>query len=365
VDLTLTVEALGPQLSGIGRYVSELCRRVPSEPGIDRVRYFANGRFVDGPHNHLDVRNRRQRIRLPRGVQRRLVQGRLRRALVHGPNYFLPRGVEAGIITVHDLSVLRYPETHPPERVKMFEREFHSSLERAAHVITDTATIRREIIEDLGVPEGIVTAIGLGVGDEYHPRSAAELEPELAPLGLRFGEYALCVSTLEPRKKIDELIRAWGDLPPHLRNSTPLVLVGSTGWLNDHLHDQIRRGTDAGWLKHLGFVPERVLLALYAGASLFIYPSTYEGFGLPPVEAMASGVPVLVANRSCLPEVCGDAVGYVDPDDVQEFGRAIAEALTNSTWRDQARAKGLKRASGFSWEKCSKETAELYRRYKP
>lgn len=365
MDLTLTVDALGPQLSGIGRYVWELCGRLPSQPGIDRVRYFANGGFVDDPHSLLDGSPARSRIRLPRRLRRRLVQRRLRDTLVHGPNYFLPADADTGIITVHDLSVLLYPETHPAKRVRMFEREFQRSLQRAVHVITDTDTVRREVIKHLGIPERMVTAIGLGVGDEYNPRPAQELEPRLAPLGLKPGGYALCVSTLEPRKKIGELLCAWRELPSAVRKSTPLVLVGAKGWLNDKLHDEIRDAAEAGWLKHLAFVPEDVLLALYAGASLFIYPSTYEGFGLPPVEAMASGVPVLVANRSCLPEVCGDAAGYVDPDDPGGFAERIAEALNDSSWRSQAREKGLKRASGFRWDKCSGKTAELYRRCKP
>jgi len=365
MDLTLMVEALGPQLSGIGRYTWELCDRIPSEPGIDRVRYFANGRFVENLHALVDGRSARRRIRLPRRLRRRFIQNRLRSSLVHGPNYFLPADAETGIITVHDLSVLRYPEAHPADRVRMFEREFQKSLGRAAHVITDTETVRREVIDDLGIPERMVTAIGLGVGNGYHPRAIEELGPQLAPLGLTPGEYALCVSTLEPRKKIGELLGAWRELPPELRRSTPLVLVGAEGWLNDKLHDEIRDAAEAGWLKHLAFVPEDVLLALYAGASLFIYPSTYEGFGLPPIEAMASGVPVLVANRSCLPEVCGDAAGYIDPDDPDGFAVSIAEALNDRAWRSQAREKGLKRASEFCWEKCSRETAQLYRRCKP
>jgi len=365
MDLTLTVEALGPQLSGIGRYVWELSGRVAREPGIDRVRYFANGRFVDDPRALLDGRVARRRVRLPRSLRRRLIQNRLRSGLIHGPNYFLPVDAETGIITVHDLSVLRYPETHPADRVRMFEREFQSSLARAAHVITDTETVRREVIEDLGVPERMVTAIALGVGNEYRPRPADELEPQLATLGLKPGGYALCVSTLEPRKKIAELLRAWRELPTDLRNPTPLVLVGPKGWLNDRLHDEISKAIDAGWLKHLAFVPEPDLLALYAGATLFIYPSTYEGFGLPPVEAMASGVPVLVAKRSCLREVCGDAAGYVDPDDPGGFSESIAGALADSGWRTRAREKGLKRAAQFRWEDCARETVGLYRKCKP
>ena len=365
MDVTLTVEALGPQLSGIGRYVWELCKRVPQQPGIDRVNFFANGRFVDGPQAQLHGNSARTRIRIPRWTRRRRTLRRLRQSLIHGPNYFLPRDAETGIITVHDLSVFKYPETHPAERLRTFERDFERSLSRAEHVITDTETVRREVIGEFGLAEAKVTAIPLGVGEEYRPRAAGEIQPHLAAFGLAPGGYALCVSTLEPRKKIAELLRAWRELPAALRNSTPLVLAGAKGWLNESLHDEVREGVSAGWLRHLGFVSEEALLALYSGASLFIYPSVYEGFCLPPIEAMASGVPVLVANRSCLPEVSGDAAGYIDPDDVRAFSHAIAEALTDSAWRSQAREKGLERAAKFSWDRCAAQTVELYQRYRP
>jgi len=363
VNITLTVEALGPQLSGIGRYVWELCSRVPHQPGIDRISFFENGRFVEDPQGQLHGNSTRRGVRVPAWLRRRRTLRRLRQGLVHGPNYFLPREAETGIITVHDLSIFKYPETHPAERLRAFERDFQNSLARAQHVITDTETVRREVIAEFAIPETKITAIPLGVGKEYRPRRSAELDSRLAHLGLTAGAYALCVSTLEPRKRIAELLRAWRDLPSDLRNSTPLVLAGARGWLNESLHDDIRDGVGAGWLKHVGFVPEDPLLALYSGASLFIYPSIYEGFGLPPLEAMASGVPVLVANRSCLPEVSGDAAGYVDPDDPKAFSEALAQGLTDSAWRAGAREKGLERAANFGWDRCAARTVELYRRY--
>src|SRR5206468_12439963 len=124
--------------------------------------------------------------------------------------------------------------------------------------------------------------------------------------------------------------------------------------------EQIDDAAAEGWLVHLGYVAEEDLPALYAGAALFIYPSIYEGFGLPPIEAMASGVPVVVANRSCLPEVCGDAVRYVDPDDDNDFLTAIEESLFNSDWRKQAIDRGLKRAAGYTWGRCVRDTVAVY-----
>src|SRR5689334_6558350 len=121
MDVTLTVEALGPQLSGIGRYVWELCNRIPHEAGIDRVSFYANGRVVDRPEAQLHGKSKRSRVRVPAWIRRRWTLRRLRESLIHGPNYFLPREAETGIITVHDLSVFKYPETHPAERLRAFE----------------------------------------------------------------------------------------------------------------------------------------------------------------------------------------------------------------------------------------------------
>jgi hypothetical protein len=141
VDVTLVVDALGPQLSGIGRYVWELCNRIPLEPGVGRVGFFAHDGFVDDLDSLLGERPFHRRTHLPRWLYRRLDRRRLQESIVHGPNYFLPPEIESGIITIHDLSVFRHPETHPADRLEDFERQFASSLARATHVITDTETV--------------------------------------------------------------------------------------------------------------------------------------------------------------------------------------------------------------------------------
>jgi alpha-1,3-rhamnosyl/mannosyltransferase len=336
---------------------------LPAHPEIAPVRFYGRGQLIDDPGKLVSgeplARHGRGRLR------RRFDRWRDRRAiaedLIHGPNYFLPFFAETGVITVHDLSVLRFPETHPLERIKAFEREFEHSLARAAHVITDTETVRQEVIEQYGLSPDQVTAVLLGVSSSKRPMTATDLAPVLDRWGLRPGGYGLSISALEPRKKIAELLAAWRRLPRPLRDTYPLVLAGVPGWRNELLLQDIQAGIAEGWLKHLGFVEEALLPSLYAGAALFVYPSIYEGFGLPPLEAMACGVPTVVSSRSCLPEVCDSASRLVDPDDADDFMAAIEQGLTDEGWRAEAKARGLVRAGSLSWERCVKSTVDVYR----
>jgi alpha-1,3-rhamnosyl/mannosyltransferase len=357
----LCVDALSPKPGGIGRYTSELCKGLRKREEISQLHYFARGRSIDDPALLLRDSEIPRRGRFGRMLDRRKTKLTLGSSLVHGPNYFLPDASEEGVITVHDLSVFHFPDTHPVERVVEFERRFLKSLARATHIITDTETIRRELIEMFGVRPETVTAVPLGVSDRFRPRNhGREGSATLSRYGLASSRYGLCVSTLEPRKKISELLLAWEQLPKSTRERFPLVLAGGTGWRNDTLVGHIDRAADEGWLRYLGFVDEDDLPALYSGAALFIYPSSYEGFGLPPVEAMASGVPLMVSDRSCLPEVCGEAARYVDPDDASAFSLAIRECLSDEEWRTRSTERGLARAAEFTWSRCVDDTMTVY-----
>ncbi|MDP9422829.1 MAG: glycosyltransferase family 4 protein [Pseudomonadota bacterium] len=358
--ITLCVDALGPSLGGIGRYTWQLYQGLTRNSEISLQCYDRNRIIRDPPallrsKDPMPWWQRWNKIARWREI-RSLSEG-----LVHGANYFLPPFAKKGVITVHDLSVFRYPETHPAERHKQFERKFHSSLSRATRIITDTATVRDELINDFGLPPERVDVVHLGVDDRFGAIDEATVQAALGPQ-LRAKQYGLCVSTLEPRKKIAELLAAWRRLPPPLRLRFPMVLAGSPGWLTESLHEQIREYSREGWLTYLGYVDEAALPALYAGAALFVYPSAYEGFGLPPLEAMASGTPTIVSSRSCLPEICGDAAGYIDPDNPDEFVEAIVKGLTDEIWQTEARRRGLDRASQFGWDRCVEDTLDVYRK---
>jgi glycosyltransferase involved in cell wall biosynthesis len=369
LNIILSVEALEPRLSGIGRYSWELAQRIGAAPQVDGLRFYRNGDWIADPALLLTLEGMPRRHKVHRWVRNRTkglrrMHDRLiaRGHIFHGPNYFLPEIGEGGVITVHDLSIFRYPETHPAERLRYFEREFTASVQRAGHIITDSETTRAEVAEYLSIDPNRVTAIPLAASPAFHPRPVEAIAPVLARHGLTPQGYALCVSTVEPRKRIAELLHAWEALPPAIRNRWPLMVTGGAGWLSDAVKDLMDKGARQGWVRYLGFVAEEDLPLLYAGAALFVYPSVYEGFGLPPVEAMASGVPVVVANASCLPEVTGGAAMLVSPEDQADFTARLEEALVDDAWRSDARAKGQAVAAGYSWERCARETVALYQR---
>lgn len=355
--ITLWIDAIAPKPGGISRYTWELAKGLSRRDDL-AVQFFGRDRIIKNPALLMRDDPLPPRPKLLRWWDKR----GLASSIVHGPNYFLPSFAKTGIITVHDLSVFRFPETHPADRIAAFEREFPNSLARATHVITDTETVRRELIETFNVAPASVTAVPLGVDPSFRPIPVEELVECLNDWKLEPKQYGLCVSTLEPRKKISDLLAAWRRLPRPIRDSYPLVLCGGAGWRNEQLRREIDDAVAEGWLRHLGFVDDSLLPQLYAGAALFVYPSIYEGFGLPPIEAMASGVPVVVSSHSCLPEVCGDAARYIDPDDADGFVMALERSLTDHEWQVGSVHRGLARARQFSWDHCVDRTVEVYRK---
>jgi alpha-1,3-rhamnosyl/mannosyltransferase len=266
------------------------------------------------------------------------------------------------ISTLHDLSFVHYPETQPKERLKHLDRYLPHTLARAAYIITDSEEVRREAIGHFGLDATRVTAIHLGVDPIFAPREEAACRAVLASRGLRYGGYVLSVGTLEPRKNLVAAIRAFEALPERIRGGTSLVIAGQRGWLSGDIERLIRSGEVAGWLRFLGFVPQEELPVIYAGARLFVYPSRYEGFGLPVVEALASGVPVITSSVSCLPEIAGDAADLVHPDDIDGLRNSMNRLLEDEGHRVELRARGIQRAKRFSWQRCAEETVAIYRR---
>lgn len=382
MKLVYAVDAIFTPLTGIGRYALELARQLEASSAIADLRYYSMGRWVSDlnvltqPAHPVSQRSamvalrrwaaqKAWAVRLYEAGMPWVARARLtpyRHYLFHSPNYFVPARAGLSIATVHDHSIDRYPETHPKVRVGFFKREFPESLRRASFLITDSAFVRDETIQRYGWPVDRIKSIPLGVDHRFSPCSNAELQPVLARLGLLPGQYALCVSTLEPRKNIDKLLQAFSQLSPAIKKQYPLVVAGSRGWLSDAIHDQLQSAEREGWARYLNYLPDDVLPYLYAGARGFCFPSSYEGFGLPVLEAMASGVPVLTSDRSSLPEVAGGAALLVDPDDADALRDQLERLLTDDRWRDSAAALGLAVAAEATWEKCAARTIDVYRK---
>jgi glycosyltransferase involved in cell wall biosynthesis len=281
--------------------------------------------------------------------------------LYHEPNYLAYRFPGPSVITVHDLSWIRHPETHPKQRLTVMNRYFPRSLERAAAILTDCSFVKQELVEMFGLNPERVTPVLLGLSAEFFPRAPVECKSFLAKHGLAFGQYVLSVGTLEPRKNIPALIDAYSLLPAELQRRFPLVLVGMRGWLNSGLEARMKSLVERGVIKPLGYVPDSAMPLIYSGAAAFVFPSLYEGFGLPPLEAMACGVPVISSQSSSLPEVVGDAGILVDPQDVDAISDSLRRVLEDRAFAEGLAHKGIQRAAGFSWKRTAAETISVYR----
>jgi glycosyltransferase involved in cell wall biosynthesis len=265
------------------------------------------------------------------------------------------------VLTVHDLSWIRFPETHPADRLRTLKGSFPTLLRRARHVITDSHFVRSELESEFGLDPARITTAHLGARSSFRPRSAHEVESVLRRFGLRHRCFFLSVGTLEPRKNLVAAIKAFGRLPTAARKRHALVIVGATGWKSSGLQREIHALASQGEAIPLGFLDDEDLAHLYSAATALVYVSLYEGFGLPPLEAMASGTPVLVSDCSSIPEVVGDAGLLVQPHDEVAIGDAMLRLIDDTNlWRACA-ARGIERAGSFSWAQCAATTREVYR----
>lgn len=377
MKVILSIDPVRFPLTGIGRYTFELARQLGNMPQVERL-FFAGRRLVHdlpetaqaepGSPVSSSFRQLVLNNRVAAGAYRLASSMSKRHALrghadhvFHGPNFYLPPFGGPSVCTFHDLSVFTWAHCHPPERVRFMRKEIALTLKRADRLITDSEYTRREIASYFGWPLEKIRAVPLACSEDFRPRPAEELLPLLSSYGLKPQGYCLYVGTIEPRKNLEALLDAYALLPPPVRREWPLVLAGHRGWRSEQLHARIEAAVAQGWARYLGFVDAAALPLIYAGARVFAFPSLYEGFGLPVLEAMASGVPVVCSNSSTLPEVAGEAAAMCAPQDVDALSRLLAVALEDEGWRADARRKGLLRAAGFSWQRCAEETVAVYR----
>lgn len=373
--------ALG-QKTGVGHYTAELVRCLPREADGDRIDCFPGGWVSHAARLYARLRpywqrpvvaapagpGRRRRFRLDlhrRGL--RWLGGHFRRLcarqgydLYHEPN-FIPLPADCPtVVTLHDLSVLLHPEWHPADRVAQYERHFPGVLKQSAHFLTVSEFVRQEVIRKLGVASHRVSRVYNGIRPELGRLAGDVVASRLRALDLP-AQYLLYVGTIEPRKNLLTLLRAYCALADSLRDAWPLLLVGGWGWNAREVADYLDGTARAKGVRQLGYVSDHDLPALYNGARALIYPSCYEGFGLPPLEMMACGGAVLASTAGALIETVGSRAHLTHPDDLDGWRRALERVLRDDDWWRGLRAGVEAVARPYTWERCAAETLHVYR----
>ena len=362
-------------LAGVGHYTSELARALARSSAADEFELAYPSTYppldlfvvdkVKPPSNLKAARvnvgaagRHWWSLGLPRYVSRRGIQ------LFHGTNYDVPLWRRcATVLTVHDLSLFTRPETHEARRVWRARRRLPLMARTATLVITPTEAVRREVCERLGVRAEKVFAVHEGARGVFRPLAFAATADARRRLGA--GEdFLLAVGTIEPRKNLRALVRAFESVVRETTATTTdglrLVIAGGKGWLTDPLFAEVERSPVRERIVFTGYVADEDLRALYSSCRLFAYPSLYEGFGLPVLEAMRCGAPVLASRTPALTEVAGAAALLVNPDRPEEIARGIVELLGSEAERRRLSEAGLERAAAFSWERAARETLEVY-----
>jgi alpha-1,3-rhamnosyl/mannosyltransferase len=369
IDLTATL----PQPAGVDRHLSCM---VSSLAAIDRENEYAlfvnvedRARFRDEPlPPNFHVRALSVRPRVGRLLFQQILQPAALRWLgadvLHSPAFIMPaiRGRQRHVLTVHDMTSFFLPECHPPvRRGPLYERFVTTSIRRADLVTVPSSAVREDILRLVdGVDGGRLRVIRSGVTDEFRPRDAAEVRPVLERLGIAWP-YVLFVGTIDPRKNVRRLIDAFRDLVAGGGVAEHLVIAGQQGWSTGGALEAATVDGIRGRVHFTGWVPESDLASLYAGASLFAYPSLAEGFGFPPLEAMACGIPVVASLTSSLRDNLSGAAELVPPVDVGALTAALGRLLRDDRLRAERRAAGLARAAAFRWEAFARRTLDCYR----
>ena len=352
------------QPGGIGTYLRHLVPGLAASPRVDRLLLAHHG--PEGRRAFPGLEGVEE-LRLPgrrdlTGLSWHLL-GRpdLERYLghidlVHAPSLVYPPSRAPLVATVHDLCVMRYPWAFPPRWRAFHRRGLDLIVRRADAILVDSWSTYDDLHALTGRRDPRVRVVPLGV--EVPPEPAREeVERVLRKHGLRAG-YILFVGTIEPRKNLSRLAAAYASFDRgEGEMSGDLVLVGAAGWMGRR---ELARVLAQDGVRWLGYLPRDELEAVYRGASIFVYPSIYEGFGLPVLEAMARGLPVVTSNSSSLREVGEGVALLVEPDDVRDLGRAIRRLLGDDAMRAELARMGRERASGYGWERTVRLTLEAY-----
>ena len=372
--IAIDYTAAHEQGGGIGRYVRELTRAIARHDPLTEFRFFVAG-ATPASLPQLNLRNvswRATRVS-PAWLARTWHRARLPLPveaftgavdLFHATDFVLPPTLPGTrtLLTVHDLSFERVPSSAEPSLLRYLRSAVPKSVRRADHILADSQASKDDLAQLYDTPEEKITVLYCGIDEQFAPPAdSAVIDRVLEDYGLRGAGYLLSVGTLQPRKNYPRVIRA----VKHLREcgiDLHYVIAGGKGWLVDEIDASIAENRMQDRVHLLGFVEDEQLPALYGGAKALVAPSLYEGFGLPLLEAMACGAPVITSNLSSLPEVAGDAGIQVDPTDVSAIAEAIAQVANDADLRADMIQRGFKRATQFSWERSARQLKAVYDR---
>ena len=280
--------------------------------------------------------------------------------VLHSPDFIPPHRPSCkSVITVHDLAFLLYPHFLTKESARYYGH-IDQAVRWTDHIISVSESTKRDTIQHLGVPEDKITVVHEAASPIFKPLDKAEAKEQVRNRFGVDGPYVLFVSTIEPRKNVPSLLRALYQLVTCYKEDVRLVLAGGKGWLFEDAFAVVDELKLDERVHFVGRVSSEDLLYLYNASELLAHPAFYEGFGLPPLEAMACGLPVVASDVASLPEVVGDAGQLIDPHDVDELTVSMWRVLNDSALREQMREKGLQQAGRFSWKRAARETMEIY-----
>jgi glycosyltransferase involved in cell wall biosynthesis len=363
----IDTSALPPHPVGAGNYIIQLVRALAALETEHRFTIFAQQRGreligeLEGQVDWVIVPNLRpavrlvwEQARLPALVKRSAVD------LLHSLHYTRPAILPcASVVTFHDMTFFLFPELHTPVKRIFFPLAIRQSARLANALVTISDNTRRDAIRILGIPPERIFSTPLGISEDFHPIDDPARLEEGRQLYQLPSEFILYVGLIEPRKNVPLLLKAYARLVEQ-GNPPPLVLVGRKGWMYDQVFQLVEQLKLNERVQFKGYIPVDGLPIVYNLAQLFVYPSTYEGFGFPPLEAMACGTPVITTAISAMLDNVGDAGLLIPPQDETALTQAIETLLSDQALRDHLALAGRQRAAEFTWKRTAEETLKVY-----
>jgi alpha-1,3-rhamnosyl/mannosyltransferase len=385
MHIIVNLQPLLTPLTGIGHYTRELTRELLQhdahtlegvtgrkletltlEHPLLQTTNSAGQPRTERDHRAWQLARRYMRNALTRKMYRWLCSQRLQHNIKHPdalywePNYILLPWQGRSVVTVHDLSHKRYPEHHPAERVRFLDRHLPESLQRATRINVVSHFTANELQELHGVAPERIDIVPPAVAERFFQPPTEATAASLRQQYQLPTRYLLSVGTLEPRKNLATVLEAFASLPFAQQQATPLLLAGMQGWGNQTYSEQVQQAFSRGAIRRLGYVPTEDLPGLYALAQGFVYVSLYEGFGMPVVEAMAAGTPVLTANTTATTEVAAGAALEVDPLDKEAIRHGLQRLMEET--HDDYIAAGKVRAQQFTWQRSAEQLLASFNR---